>query len=352
MRSPGGRGALALACLAVLFVGACSRAAQPGAGATDAILAPAPSVTGTTGAAVTGTLGTLVVESHTPGPAAGGTTAWATATCPAGTTLVGGGASTLLQTGALPPSSLHVNGTFPAVPAPGTTATAWTTVGATGGQVVLGGETTGLSLCARLAVSSLQVVVASTPGPFKAASLTKATASCPAGTTLFDGGAQAGAPGSSPSLHLLGTFPSSADGAPLAPGASPSAWTAVADAGGRDGAGTTTVAYALCGTSVAAARTQVAVAAVAGPTAQATARTATATCPAGTSLLGGGVVTGLASGGEPQQGIHLTGSFPSSAAGAMVTTSGGTASWTGRAETGGQPAPRIQTTAFAVCAAG
>jgi hypothetical protein len=81
-------------------------------------------------------------------------------------------------------------------------------------------------------------------------------------------------------------------------------------------------------------------------------RTATATCPAGTSLLSGGVNTGLHSGKAPQQGIHLTGSFPSSAAGTMVTTSGSATSWTGRAETGGQSAPNTETTAFAVCAAG
>jgi hypothetical protein len=54
----------------------------------------------------------------------------------------------------------------------------------------------------------------------------------------------------------------------------------------------------------------------------------------------------------PQQGIHLTGSFPSNAAGTMVTTSGSATSWTGRAEAGGQSAPNTETTAFAVCAAG
>ena len=53
----------------------------------------------------------------------------------------------------------------------------------------------------------------------------------------------------------------------------------------------------------------------------------------------------------PQQGIHLTGSFPSNAAGTMVTTSGSATSWTGRAEAGGQSAPNTETTAFAVCAA-
>jgi hypothetical protein len=91
---------------------------------------------------------------------------------------------------------------------------------------------------------------------------------------------------------------------------------------------------------------------VAGPTASSAVRTATATCPGGTSLLGGGVNTGLHGGKAPQQGIHLTGSFPSDAAGTMVTTSGSATSWTGRAEAGGQSAPNTETTAFAVCAAG
>jgi hypothetical protein len=69
-------------------------------------------------------------------------------------------------------------------------------------------------------------------------------------------------------------------------------------------------------------------------------------------VLGGGVNAGLHSGKAPQQGIHLTGRFPSNAGGTMVTTSGSATSWASRAETGGQSAPNTETTAFAVCAVG
>jgi hypothetical protein len=189
------------------------------------------------------------------------------------------------------------------------------------------------------------------PGPGQAATVTRATASCPAGTTLLGGGGATRAPGSSPSLHLLGSFPSGADGAPASSGSSPASWSARADSGGRGGTGTRTIAYALCAAGAPAAATQVVAHTVAGPTASSSVRTATATCPAGTSLLGGGVTTGLHSGKAPQQGIHLTGSFPSNAGGTMVSTSGSATSWTGRAETGGQSAPNTETTAFAVCAA-
>jgi hypothetical protein len=294
----------------------------------------------------------VVVLSSIPGPAGLGSTVATTATCPEGAQLVGGGASTLLQTGARPPSSLHIDGTFPAFAAGGQPPRAWTTVGATGGQLVVGAVTSNLALCARVTATSLQVVEASVSGPGQAATVTRATASCPRGTTLLGGGGATLARGSSPSLHLLGTFPSGPGGAPASSGSSPASWSAIADSGGRAGTGTRTVADALCATGFPAGATQVVAHTVAGPTASSAVRTATATCPGGTSLLGGGVNTGLHGGKVPQQGIHLTGSFPSNAAGTMVTTSGSATSWTGRAEAGGQSAPNTETTAFAVCAAG
>jgi hypothetical protein len=273
-----------------------------------------------------------------------------TATCPDGTQLVGGGASTLLENGARPPSSLHIDGTFPAAVAGGQSPRVWTTVGATGGQLVVGAVTSNLALCALVTATSLQVVEASVPGPARAATVTSATASCPAGTTLLGGGGATHAPGSSPSLHLLGSFPSGPGGAPASSGSSPESWSALADSGGRGGAATRTIAYALCAAAAPATGTQVVARTVAGPTASSAARTATASCPAGTSLLSGGVNTGLRGGKAPQQGIHLTGSFPSDAAGTMVTTSGSATSWTGRAQAGGQSAPNTETTAFALCA--
>lgn len=347
--------AVALLLLVLLVLGtACSGPPVPGAGATEAILAPA-SPTSSPGASTPdgpGPLPTVVVRSTIPGPAGPGSTVATTATCPGGTQLVGGGASTLLEGGAKPPSSLHIDGTFPAAAAGGQAPRAWTTVGATGGQFVAGAVTSNLALCALVTATSLQVVEASVPGAGQAATVTRATASCPAGTTLLGGGGATQAPGSSPSLHLLGSFPSGPGGAPASSGSSPASWSARADSGGRGGTGTRTIAYALCAAGAPAAATQVVARTVAGPTASSSVRTATATCPAGTSLLSGGVNAGLHSGKAPQQGIHLTGSFPSNAAGTMVTTSGSATSWTGRAEAGGQSAPSTETTAFAVCAAG
>jgi hypothetical protein len=96
--------------------------------------------------------------------------------------------------------------------------------------------------------------------------------------------------------------------------------------------------------------TQVALTTHPGPLSPGGVTTATANCPTGTVLLSGGVSTGPAN-GQPQQGLHLTGSFPSSPAGDPVTASGTDANaWTARAESGGQGSPAgTATTAFAVC---
>ena len=249
-----------------------------------------------------------------------------------------------LHGGGTPSPSLHFNGTAPTSPS------AWTSVGATGGQVVLGGETVSLAVCAALPGLQVQVVSASVPGPVRAATTARATAACPVGTQLVGGGGSTAASGSSPSLHLLGTFPSTGLGAPAPPGPVPGYWSAVADSGGRGGAGARTTAFALCAPgppTTAIPAVQVVVATVAGPTSPATSMSARAACPSGTSLLSGGVNAGLRTGQAPQQGVHLTGSFPAAAPG---SPSGSFGAWTGRAESGGQSTPNTQTSAFALCA--
>lgn len=349
MSAPLGRLAGALGALFLLAASSCAGPPAPGAGAKDAILLPAPpppaGVTASTFPA--GGLAPLVVLTRTPGPAAAGRTVRASAPCPAGTVVVGGGAVAELSSGAMASPSLHINGTMPLAAMRGS---GWAGVGATGGQIVLGGVTTGVALCAPIPAASLQVVQASEAGPGAARGTATATATCPAGTRLLGGGGWADAPGSSPSLHLLGTFPSGMDGTPPAPGPAPGSWSAVADSGGRSAAGVQTSAYALCAAAGAGlGEIDVAVATASGPAQPATARSATAACPQGSLLIGGGVDAGLPGGRAPQQGIHLTGSFPSTPGGQMVTTQSA-GSWTGRAESGGQSAPGTATTAFALCA--
>ena len=292
------------------------------------------------------------------GPAAPATTVKATGGCPAGAVLLGGGISVAPMDGGTPPPSLHVDGTHPSdsagLPAaPGTRPGAWTAVGATGGQLVIGAGTTEFALCARGVAATSQIAVASVAGPASAATTARATATCPARTSLLGGGgltALTSRAEPSPSLHLTGSFPSGSDGSPIAvPGSAANSWTAVADSGGRSGSGVETTAFAVCG-AVGRGRTQVALSARPGPLSPGGVTTSTASCPTGTVLLSGGVSTGPAT-GQPQQGLHLTGSFPSSPAGDPVTASGANANaWTARAESGGQGSPAgTATTAFAVC---
>jgi hypothetical protein len=239
---------------------------------------------------------------------------------------------------------LHANGLYPS---PDGT---WVAQGATGGQLALGGQTTSFTLCVRGGPEAVQAVVARTAGPSKPATTAAATASCPAGSVLIGGGGLADVSPPAPSLHLIGSYPSGPDGSWAVSGSSPSAWTSVADSGGRGGTGVTTIAVALCGRGGPVRATQVVAVTEPGPTTPTTAVVATAACPAGSTLLSGGANTGLLSRAFPQQGIHLTGSFPSDARGAAVASSASEAnSWSARAETGGQPAPGITTTGFAIC---
>jgi len=289
--------------------------------------------------------GTLAVAAAS-GPAAPATAVTVTASCPAGSLLVGGGVGTALAGGGKPPSSLHANGSVP-------TKDGWRATGATGGQPVLAGQTTSFALCAAGGPASTRIVEATSPGPRAARTVAQATASCPAGSLLVGGGGWTGTPGDdpgSPSLHLLGTFPSDATGAPAADGSQADSWTARAGAGGRSGTGLETDAYALCA-SWPGHRTVARSATRPGPLDPGGSLAVVASCPAGTSLLSGGSLTGLAGGGVPQQGLHLTGSYPSDTQGVpFVKAVAEGFAWGSRAEAGGQGSPPgTATTAFAVC---
>src|SRR5206468_1529087 len=135
-------------------------------------------------------------------------------------------------------------------PGPGPGARGWSALGATGGQIVLGGVTTAYAMCIHgTPFGPQRIVVASVPGPALATTTARAIASCPSGTLpIGGGGLTAVAKGSpSPSLHLIGSFPSDSKGvATRGSSTAPTAWSALADAGGRTGTGVVTTAFAIC----------------------------------------------------------------------------------------------------------
>jgi hypothetical protein len=303
----------------------------------------------------------VVAVATVRGPAAPASTTTAVARCPADTAPAGGGIATTLVGGGTPPSSLHADGASPAaidgrpLLASGSAAAGWSARGATGGQIVLGGVTTAYAVCLgnpRLGRTS--AVVATVPGPAVAATTVRATASCPVGQQLLGGGGLTGVTGgsASPSLHLIGSYPSDAGGNAVADGSGdPAAWSAIADAGGRTGAGVQTSAFAIC-RATPVGHTVVARATRPGPLAAGGVSTATAACPPVAELVSGGALSGPPA-GTPQQGLHLTGSFPSSPVGVGVGSAPAASdaeSWTARAEAGGQGSPTgTATTAFALC---
>ena len=194
-----------------------------------------------------------VVVKSTLGPFAAASSARATAVCPGGTSLVGGGANAGLRKGWPAPPSLHVTASFPSDPggnalASGGQPNAWTAVAATGGAPLTGAATTAYALCAPRPATG-QMVVKSAIGPSGAATSFSVTARCPDGSILVFGGASTGLNqgGNDPpqGLHMRGTFPSDAAGHPVG-GVAATAWTAVAEAGGLLTLGARTTAFAVC----------------------------------------------------------------------------------------------------------
>jgi len=296
----------------------------------------------------------------------------ATAGCPAGTVLVGGGIRVFHATGDQiivsstyePINGLVVKGSLPTDPSGTTVPSAdpanWTALGGFVGQSEAGDDVTAFAMCSTGGPTHTQVVTATVNGPVVASTTALVTASCPAGTRLVGGGA-ATAPSSSPSLKPVGSYPSDASGS-TATATDPSSWTADGESGGQANVSNTTTAFAVCSTD-ATLHTRVVRADVIDHPAgagnfnpgQDPVATATATCPVGTTLLDGGALAdGNApgpDGGSPQQGVHLRGSYPSSAAAAAVADgSPAPTSWSGIVQSGGQATPGTDTHAFALCA--
>jgi hypothetical protein len=197
------------------------------------------------------TLAPQIVSTTVPGPIGAGATARATAVCPAGSVLTGGGARASGATGEAQPAppALHLIGSLPSTPAGAAVlagvARSWTAVAQNGGMPSPGASTTAFATCAAAGtipatrVASAQVVGPVAPGGANAT----ARATCPAGTGLVGGGAMTGYPnGTGPQgVHLTASFPGTASA-----GSFPSTWTATAQTGDVPAFGGTTTGFAVC----------------------------------------------------------------------------------------------------------
>lgn len=180
------------------------------------------------------------------------------ATCPAGTTLIGGGAFTSTPDQVNDGTTLGNNGnlkplgTYPSdasgVPAAdgSTSATSWSAYGSAG-ITSANDKVTSIALCTSDPVPPVQVARVDVSGPDAqpGTTITTATAACPAGTQMLGGGYRTdqtvnGTSGLQPQqgYHMRGSYPSTGSGTPptdVADGTTnPSAWSALLQAGGQN----------------------------------------------------------------------------------------------------------------------
>ena len=184
------------------------------------------------------------------------------------------------------------------------------------------------------------------PGPSATFAETHATATCPPGTTLLSGGARA-TPGDVGSLKPRASYPSDAAGAPVLAGAA-SSWTAVGLNGGGGDRGNATHAYAVCAAGALPVSSCTRRSQVRGR--RAPPRRSPPRARRAATLLGGGASISDAFGLPGSQGDHLTGSYPSDAAGVPVGA-GPAGAWTAATHTGGVVSGALtQSDVWAMCA--
>ena len=303
-------------------------------------------------------LSTQVATASQPMGNAAGTATNATAQCPSGTVLIGGGIDVgRAADTATPGNGLKVNGTMPSdsggnpVPNGATDPSFWTAVGGFGGQSEAGDQVTSFAMCSTGGPAHTTVETASVSGVATQGNPPLiATAACPSGTRLVGGGAL-GTPPTEPSFKPIAGYPSDPAGAPSANGdQNPTSWSAYGSAGAPNAATQVTTAFAVCSTD-ATLQTQVARADSVGPQTGSTFTTSSVPCSSGT-LLDGGVSADL-NGATPQQGVHLRGSYPSDAAGSPLGNGAlNPGSWSAIVQAGGQATPGTSVHVFALCAAG
>jgi hypothetical protein len=197
---------------------------------------------------------TRVVVASAAGPADPGSSVAATATCPGGTVLLGGGGLTGSPASSPPNPSLHLIGSFPSnaggspVGASGSEASSWTATADSGGAAIVGASTTAYAICGSgLAATTVQVERVPGPGNGTGEAL-DVTASCPAGRVLLGGGANIDLNGGTPQwgVHLRGSYPSDAAGHPGTNGKSADSWTSAVEDGGQAAPGTSSTSFAVC----------------------------------------------------------------------------------------------------------
>jgi hypothetical protein len=297
----------------------------------------------------------LVAVAHAPMIQSPSTASTAVAQCGSGTPLIGGGmlAAKADPANPVPPSpALRGKGSYPSdvngLPvADGSVDPAvWSATANFGIESEAGDQITSLALCTTRTFDQRIVVSRSVNAPVPSGAVGRVTVTCPPGTMVVGGGAQATPPGAA-ALKPVGMYPSDAAGNMLPHGwADATSWTAVATTA-MGGFSHNTTAYAVCAAAVGLA-TRVARVDAPGPQAARTSTTTTVDC--GTdSLIGGGVLADR-SVGSPQQGVHLRGSYPSDLTGVpAVAGTADPAAWSAIVSSGGQASPNTFTHVFALC---
>jgi hypothetical protein len=235
-------------------------------GATDAAFSTTPYVSCLTSNLINHT---QVVMNKISGPSAASTVGLVTATCPANTVLLGGGARTTpASIGSLKPiasfptfnNAAHDYGLKAAADGE-TNPDSWSAVGWNGGGGNSGNTTYAYAICSGsgITVSGVTVKVrfAEVSGPTSATSGQTATVGCGgADGKLVSGGAAVSGgsvtttdftgPGSG-GTHLNGSFPSTSGGSPVGDGTTNAAyWTAFSHTGGASSPNTYTDVWSLC----------------------------------------------------------------------------------------------------------
>lgn len=205
---------------------------------------------------------TQVVVTSVAGPTGSGGMTTATATCPANTRLLGGGAQSTLASNlsVKPIASMPSNSSGSATADGGTNPTSWTAVALNGGMSGTGNTTTAYAVCSgsNINVSGVTVTVKHTHvvGPTSASSTATATTStCGTSGNMVSGGASISgsdpttgsftAPGSQGD-HLDGDYPSGATGTATTNGSATTNWTAIGHTGGASSPNTDTDVWGLC----------------------------------------------------------------------------------------------------------